>query len=217
MSNPRATLAAYVYNGWHRCDERDEHFGPGWTEWELLRQARPQFSGHVPPGLPEAGPYDDSDPAVWDARITLARRFGVDVLVPGWFWSRGKTVFADAIRRGFLGSSRRDDIGFAVFWANRMPHRVLPIRTLDTEAPPEYRKVYSDPADFVASWKRAAQICSQRRSRSVNERSDAASFDSRFRQLELSTGIHVRVRSGQVDDARRHECAQSLRAAADRR
>ena len=150
MPIPRATLAAYVYNGWHRCAERDEHFGPGWTEWELLKAARPQFPGHVPPGLPESGPYDDSDPAVWDARITLARKFGVDVLVPGWFWSRGKTVFSDAMRRGFLGASRRNDIGFAVFWANRMPHRVLPIRTIDPEAPPEYRKVYSDPEDFVA-------------------------------------------------------------------
>jgi hypothetical protein len=150
MSAPRATLAAYVYDGWHVDPERDEHFGPGWTEWELLRSARPQFPGHTPPGLPASGPYDDADPATWDARIAVARRFGVDVLVPGRFWSLGKTVFDAALRRGFLRAERRDEIGFAVFWANRMPHRVLPLRTIDPEAPPEYRKVYTSPEDFAA-------------------------------------------------------------------
>lgn len=146
----RATLAAWVYNGWHPCAERDEHFGPGWTEWELLREARPQFDGHVPPGGPANGPYDDRDPAAWDARIATAKRFGIDVLVSGWFWSRGKRVFERALLDGFLGCSRQRELRFAVFWANRMPHRVLPLRAIDPDAPPGYRKVYSDPDDFVA-------------------------------------------------------------------
>lgn len=147
---PRATLAVWVYDGWHACPERDEHFGPGWTEWELLRAARPQFEGHEPPGLPLAGCYDDSDPRTWDARIALAERHGVEVLVPGWFWSRGKKVFERALLDGYLQCERRDAIRFAVFWANRMPHRVLPLRLDDPQAPPGYRKVYSDPDDFVA-------------------------------------------------------------------
>lgn len=147
---PKATLAAWVYNGWHPCAERDEHFGPGWTEWELLRGARPHFDGHVPPSGPAEGAYDDRDPAVWDARIATAKRSGVDVLVSGWFWSRGKKVFDDALSQGFLRSERRDELRFAVFWANRMPHRVLPLRTIDPLAPPGYRRVYSDPDDFVA-------------------------------------------------------------------
>ena len=150
MTADRATLAAYVYDGWHPCAERDEHFGPGWTEWELLRAARPQFPGHTPPGMPLGGAYDDRDPRTWDARIATALEFGVDVLVPGRFWSLGKTVFDEPLTRGLLGCERRDEIRFAVFWANRMPHRVLPIRTIDPEAPPEYRKVYTSPDDFVA-------------------------------------------------------------------
>ncbi len=146
----KASLAVYVYNGWHPCPERDVHFAPGFTEWELLRAARPQFDGHVPPGLPRDGAYDDRQPAVWDARIATARRFGVDVLVSGWFWSRGKKVFQEALDDGYLHCERRDELRFAVFWANRMPHRVLPLRTHDPEALPGYRKVYSDPDDFVA-------------------------------------------------------------------
>jgi hypothetical protein len=149
-ASPRGTCAAYVYDGWHACPERDAHFRPGWTEWELLKDARPIFEGHVPPPLPEGGPYDDSLPQTWDRRIATARAFGVDVFVCGWFWSRGKKVFEAALDSGYLRSERRDDIRFAVFWANRMPHRVLPLRAADPEAPPEYRKVYSDPDDVVA-------------------------------------------------------------------
>ena len=146
----RATLATWVYTGWHACAERDEFFGAGWTEWELLRAARPQFDGHVPPGLPEGGAYDDRETSTWDRRIGLAVEHGVDVLVPGWFWSRGKKVFERAIEDGYLGCERRDELRFAIFWANRMPHRVLPVREVDPQAPPGYRKVYSDPDDFVA-------------------------------------------------------------------
>jgi hypothetical protein len=146
----RATLAAYVYNGWHPCAERDRHFGAGWTEWELVRAARPHFQGHVPPEGPATGSYDDRDPAVWDARIATARRHGVDVLVSGWFWSRGKQVFERALLDGFLGCRRQHELRFAVFWANRMPHRVLPLREIDPSAPPRYRRVFCDPDDFVA-------------------------------------------------------------------
>jgi len=147
---PRATLAAWVYNGWHPCPERDEHFGPGWTEWELLRGARPHFDGHLPPSGPASGPYDDRDPALWDARIATAKRAGIDVLVSGWFWSRGKQVFERALLDGYLRCARQRELRFAVFWANRMPHRVLPLRALEPLANAGYRKVYSDPDDFVA-------------------------------------------------------------------
>ncbi len=149
-SHRTPTVAVYVYDGWHPCDERDRHFGPGWTEWELVRQARPHFAGHRQPVLPQDGPYDDSDPAVHDRRIRLARDAGVDVFVHGRFWSRGKTVFSEALNDGYLRCERRSEIRFAVMWANRMPHRVLPIRVIDPTAPPRYRRVFSDPVDFTA-------------------------------------------------------------------
>jgi hypothetical protein len=141
--------AAYLYNGWHPCAERDAECGAGWTEWELLKKAR-LGGGATAAGMPRGGPYDDRDPATWDARIETATRHGVDVLVSGWFWSRGKKVFHEALERGYLGAERRDEASFAVFWANRMPHRVLPLRAADPEGPDPRRLVHADPADFVA-------------------------------------------------------------------
>ncbi|MGO8557566.1 glycoside hydrolase family 99-like domain-containing protein, partial [Rhizobium ruizarguesonis] len=31
---------------WHRYDHLDSWKGEGWTEWELLRNARPRYLGH---------------------------------------------------------------------------------------------------------------------------------------------------------------------------
>ena len=143
------TVAAYIYPGWHPCPERDQGFPPGWSEWDLVLQAKPRFPGHEQPRVPLQGPYDDSLPETASKQILLARSHGVDVFVYGFFWSRGKRVFEGALDQGFLGPGRRD-FPFAVMWANRMPRKVLPVkRTRDREIHPD-RLVYTDPDDFLA-------------------------------------------------------------------
>ena len=63
--------------------------------------------------------------------MRMAVDHGIDALVYGFFWCRGKRVFQDAIDRGFLGSSCGAEVPFAVMWANRMPRRILPVRKPD--------------------------------------------------------------------------------------
>ncbi len=142
-----SVIAAYVYPGWHPCPERDRGFPPGWSEWDLVLNARPHFPGHEQPNLPLDGPYDDSDPRTAARQIRTARSFGVDLFVYGFFWSRGKRVFQRALDEGFLGAP--DPFPFALMWANRMPRRVLPVkRTRGSEIDPS-RLVYTDPDDFL--------------------------------------------------------------------
>jgi hypothetical protein len=45
----KITIGAYVYPGWHTCSERDSKFEPGWSEWDLVLNAPPRFSGHNQP------------------------------------------------------------------------------------------------------------------------------------------------------------------------
>lgn len=142
-------IAAYVYAGWHPIDERDESFHPGFTEWELVAACRPRFDGHAQPRVPALGAYDDRDPVEVARRIELARAHGVDALVYGVFWCRGKRVFEDALNRGFLGSTVGSEMPFAVMWANRMPRRVLPVRRADVPVIDEARRVPTDVEDFV--------------------------------------------------------------------
>jgi hypothetical protein len=142
-------VAAYVYPGWHPIPERDASFHPGFTEWELVESCRPRFDGHAQPKVPLLGTYDDRDPVQVGKRVRLAREHGIDALVYGFFWCRGKRVFQDALDQGFLGSPEGADTPFALMWANRMPRRVLPVRRADLPVIDGTRRVRSDAEDFV--------------------------------------------------------------------
>ena len=143
-------IAAYVFPGWHATAERDAHFHPGFTEWELVEACRPRFEGHAQPRVPSLGIYDDRDPVQVGQRIGLAREYGIDAFVYGLFWCRGKRVFEQALDRGFLGSSPGKSAPFAVMWANRMPRGVLPVRRADLPVIVDERRVSSDVEDFEA-------------------------------------------------------------------
>ncbi len=143
-------ILAYVYPGWHPIPERDAAFYPGFTEWDLVYESRPRFAGHVQPRLPLWGRYDDRDPVEVGRRVRLCADHGIDGLVYGLFWCRGKRVFEDALDRGFLGSPEGARFPFAVMWANRMPRRVLPVRRADLPVIDPERLVPTDVDDFVA-------------------------------------------------------------------
>jgi len=143
-------VLAYVYPGWHPIAERDESFYPGFTEWDLVYASAPRFEGHVQPRRPLWGRYDDRDPIAVGRRVTLCRDHGIDGLVYGFFWCRGKRVFQDALDLGYLGSPEGAHFPFALMWANRMPRRVLPVRRTDTPVIEDDRLVPSDIEDFVA-------------------------------------------------------------------
>jgi len=142
-------IAAYVYPGWHPIPERDASFHPGFTEWELVASCRPRFEGHVQPRIPQLGAYDDRDSDEVERRVRLCQQHGVDALVYGFFWCRGKRVFQDALDQGFLGAAVGREMPFALMWANRMPRRVLPVRRADLPVIDGERRVKTDAEDFV--------------------------------------------------------------------
>ena len=142
-------VLAYVYAGWHPIAERDASFYPGFTEWDLVEASVPRFDGHVQPRLPLWGRYDDRDPLQVGRRVALCREHGIDGLVYGFFWCRGKRVFQDALDGGYLKSPEGRTFPFALMWANRMPRRVLPVRRIDAPVIEAERLVSSDVDDFV--------------------------------------------------------------------
>ena len=64
-------LAAYVYPAWHKSSYR-RLLGSTWTEWELIKSAKPMFFGHKLSELPLWGYYDDSDPCFVKRQINTA-------------------------------------------------------------------------------------------------------------------------------------------------
>lgn len=45
-------VCAYYFPNWHSNPRNDKWHGTGWTEWEVVKCARPRFSGHQQPKVP---------------------------------------------------------------------------------------------------------------------------------------------------------------------
>ena len=198
---PTPQIWAYVYPGWHPIPERDASFYPGFTEWDLVESCAPRFPGHAQPRLPLWGRYDDRDPAAVARRVTLCADHGIDGLIYGFFWCRGKRVFQDALDLGFLGSSVGADYPFALLWANRMPRRVLPVRRADLPVIDPERQVPTDVDDFVQLIDHlATRYFARKNYLRIDGRPYFSIFDSSFflRELGLRAATEALARARQL-------------------
>ena len=73
------TVASYYFGQYHPNDPRNQKTkGKGWSEWELVKAAKPRFPGHHQPNIPLWGYTDESDPAVMAKKIAAAADHGVN-------------------------------------------------------------------------------------------------------------------------------------------
>jgi hypothetical protein len=127
-------VAAYYFPNYHPNPRNDAWYGEAWTEWELVRLARPRFPGHRQPVLPAWGYFDESDPA-WAAReIALASGHGITAFLYDWYWYDGEPYLHEALEQGFLAAPNQRELKFALMWAN---HDWLHIQPARSGRPPE--------------------------------------------------------------------------------
>ncbi len=114
----RPLVLAYYFPQYHQDPCNDALHGSGWTEWDLLRAAKPRYPGHAQPKIPAWGEFDESDPA-WAAReIDLAADHGITGFVYDWYWYNGRPFLEAGLERGFLQAPNRARLKFALMWAN---------------------------------------------------------------------------------------------------
>ncbi|HIQ21697.1 MAG TPA: hypothetical protein EYH34_10755 [Planctomycetes bacterium] len=114
----RFEVAAYYFPGYHPEPRNDERFGPGWTEWELVKAARPRFAGHRQPRVPAWGYRDESDPDAFEQKIDAAADHGITTLIFDWYWYGDAPFLQGALDKGFLKAENRHRLKFALMWAN---------------------------------------------------------------------------------------------------
>lgn len=114
----RLVVACYTFPHYHRSALNDRLYGPGWTEYVLMRGARPWFPGHAQPRTPLLGELDEREPATWERYIDLAAEAGIDVFIFDWYWYGNEPVLHEALEEGFLRARNRDRVQFAVLWTN---------------------------------------------------------------------------------------------------
>jgi len=117
-SSQKITTAAYYYPGFHRHPKFDQRKSPGFTEWDLILNAKPRFPGHEQPRLPLWGAEQESDPAVMERKIDAAADHGLDAFIFDWYYHDEGPFLEGALDRGFLHARNNSRIKFCLMWAN---------------------------------------------------------------------------------------------------
>ena len=134
------TVAAYVFPNYHASALHNKLYAQGWTEYNLIRSARPWFEGHQQPRTPLLGELDESKPSTWETYNRLCKQSGIDVLIWDWYWYDGKPCLHEALENGFLESSNNKDVKFACMWTNHPWYVLYPTKKTDgaNAYPPSY-------------------------------------------------------------------------------
>jgi len=113
------TVASYYFGNYHPNDPRNEKMkGKGWSEWELVKAAKPRFPGHQQPHVPLWGYTDESDPKAMEQKIAAAADHGIDAFIFDWYYYNDGPFLDRPIDEGFLKAKNNDRIKFAFMWAN---------------------------------------------------------------------------------------------------
>lgn len=115
----KITVAAYYFPNYHTDDPRNiQTKGPGWSEWELVKTARPRFPGHDQPKVPFWGYTDEKEPKVMEQKIQAASDYGIDCFIFDWYMYNDGPFLNLCIDDGFLKAKNNSKIKFALMWAN---------------------------------------------------------------------------------------------------
>ena len=120
-SNPKdkITVACYYFPNYHTHDRRNDSIkGNGWSEWELVKRAKPTYEGQHQPVVPSWGYTDEKDPAVMAQKIDAAADNGIDVFIFDWYYYNDGPFLNRALDEGFLGAPNTKKLKFALMWAN---------------------------------------------------------------------------------------------------
>ncbi|HEY3872252.1 MAG TPA: glycoside hydrolase family 99-like domain-containing protein [Actinocrinis sp.] len=111
-------VLAYYYPQWHVDRLNVSMHGAGWTEWPLVRAARPRFAGHAQPKHPLWGAADEATPAAADRAVDTALNHGIDGFLVDWYWYDNQPFLNRALDEGLLRAERTSEFRFALMWAN---------------------------------------------------------------------------------------------------
>jgi hypothetical protein len=118
MMTSKIQIAAYYFPNYHPDHRNALVHGAGWTEWELVKLARPRFEGHRQPRIPLWGWEDESKPEVMAKKIDAAADHGLDAFLFDWYYYDDGPFIERALEQGFMQAPNNDRLNFALMWAN---------------------------------------------------------------------------------------------------
>jgi hypothetical protein len=126
-TNAGVTVVSYYFGNYHPGDPRNVKYkGTNWSEWELVRDAKPRFPGHQQPNVPLWGYTDESRPEVMAQKIAAAADHGINAFVFDWYYYNDGPFLDRPIDDGFLRATNNSRLKFALMWANHDWYDVHP-------------------------------------------------------------------------------------------
>lgn len=122
------TVACYYFPNYHADARNEARYGKGWSEWELIKQARPRFEGHRQPKVPAWGYVDEADPKVMARKIDAAADNGVDVFIYDWYYYNDGPFLQRGLEEGLLKAANVSRIKFGLMWANHNWVEIFPMK-----------------------------------------------------------------------------------------
>jgi hypothetical protein len=127
------TVAVYYFPNYHLDRRNEAKHGKGWSEWELVKAAKPRFDGHHQPNVPAWGYTDEADPRQMAQKIDAAADAGVDVFLFDWYYYNDGPFLQRGLEDGFLKAANKSRMKFALMWAN---HDWIDIQPKLVDPPP---------------------------------------------------------------------------------
>lgn len=113
--NPK--LIGVYFPQFHNIPENDIWWGKGFTDWELVKTAKPLYKEHYQPRLPvDDNYYNPCDKETLKQQIELARNYNVFGFMFYHYWFDGKLILEKPLEV-FL-QNRDLDFPFCLSWAN---------------------------------------------------------------------------------------------------
>ncbi len=113
------TVACYYFPDYHTGDPRNEaRKGKGWSEWELVKTAKPRFPEHNQPIVPAWGYTDEKDPKEMARKIKVATDHGIDAFIFDWYMYEDGPFLNRCLDEGFLQAKNKNKMKFGLMWAN---------------------------------------------------------------------------------------------------
>ena len=127
LKSEKITVAVYYFPNYHTNDARNiKNKGENWSEWELIKAAKPRFPGHDQPKVPLWGYTDEKKPQVMAQKIEAATDNGIDCFIFDWYMYEDGPFLNRCLDEGFLQAKNVGKIKFALMWANHDWNEIHP-------------------------------------------------------------------------------------------
>ena len=109
-------VVTFYFPQFYPIKENDKWWGKDFTDWKLVRDAKPNFKSHYIPRIPLNGYYDQSNPDVIIQQTRSASNYGVDAFCFYHYWFDGKLLL-EKPAENFL-QDKNINLDFCFCWAN---------------------------------------------------------------------------------------------------